>query len=453
MSPAAPGKKTSRVRAERARELVERRIWDADLAALPSSTASAYGLLRMLYITATGVFRDRLPLRAAALTFTTLISIVPFLAIGLSLAKALGFKQVLQDAIYAKIPPTWPADLKDAVAGIFAQVDATNFGALGTVGLALLLAAALKVLATIEQTFNDIWGVKQNRTWARRFTDFLSALVILPILMLAATSANAFLASDRVLGLLAEWAGPFLPLYLGLLKLAPFVFLWIAFTAVYAFMPNTQVRFASALLGGIVAGTSWQVLQWLSIKFGVGISRYNAIYGTFAALPIFLAWLQASWLLVLFGAEIAFAHQNYRTYQVETRTGTTSFAAREQLGLEVACAAAKSFLEGRGPWDPEPWASGRRFPVRLVREVLQTLTARDILVAAEGTPARFLPARDPRQIPIPELLAALRDHGDPLPGQSTRTAAELLADARAGLAKALQNQTLADAAGADAKKS
>lgn len=437
---------------ERAKEFLERRIWDADLAELPSSTASTYGFLRMLYITATGVFRDRLPLRAAALTFTTLISIVPFLAIGLSLAKALGFKQVLEEMIYAKIPPAWPADLKEAVAGIFTQVDATNFGALGVVGLALLLAAALKVLATIEQTFNDIWGVKQNRSWARRFTDFLSALVILPILMLAATSANAFLASDGVLGLLAQWTGPLLPVYLALLKLTPFILLWIAFTAVYTFMPNTQVRFLSALAGGIVAGTSWQILQWLSIKFGVGISRYNAIYGTFAALPIFLAWLQASWLLVLFGAEVAFAHQNYRTYQVETRTGAASFAAREQLGLEVACAAAKSFLEGKGPWDPEPWASGRRFPVRLVREILQTLAAREILVAAEGTPARFLPARDPRQIMVIEILTALRDHGDPLPGQSTRTSADLLADARSGLAKALQNRSLADAAGADGKK-
>ncbi len=443
----APRRSGPRARAERARAFIERDIWNTDLTDLTGLKASAYSFLRMLYITATGIFRDRLPLRAAALTFTTLISIVPFLAIGLSVAKALGFKQRLEGMILAKIPPAWPQELKDTVAGIFSQVDATNFGTLGTIGLLLLFLAALKVLSTIEQTFNDIWGVRQNRTFARRVSDFLSALIIMPILMLLATSANAFLASPKILSLLSAWAGPLLPVYLVLLKLAPFVFLWIAFTAIYAFMPNTSVRLTSALVGGIIAGTAWQVLQWLSIKFQIGISRYNIIYGTFASLPIFLAWLQTSWLLVLFGAQVSFAHQNYRTYQVETRSVASSFAAKELLGLEIACAAAKAFVEGRGPWDPEPWASGRRFSVRLTRDVLQILTTRGILVATGNAAPRYVPARDPHQIPVAEVLAALRDHGEPFSGQPTRTAAELLADAQAGSAKSLDRKTLADATG------
>lgn len=432
--------------ARRAREFLERHIWDADLAALPRAKAAAYGFLRMLTITALGTFRDRLPLRAAALTFTTLLSIVPFLAIGLSVAKGLGFKNRVEATILSRIPPAWPEDLRNAVHGVFSQVEATNFRALGTMGLVVVLLAAVRLLATIERAFNDVWGIREGRTFARRFSDFLAAIVVMPLLMLAATSANAFLASDRVVGWLASRAGPLLPVYLLTLRLAPFVFLWTAFSAVYAFMPNTRVRIASAVVGGVVAGTAWQVLQWLTLHFQIGIARYNAIYGTFAALPIFLAWLQASWLIVLFGAEVSFAHQNYRTYQMEAASRASSFAAREALGLEAACAAAKAFLEGRGPWDPEPWAAGRRFPVRLARGVLDVLVAQGILAATQGPSPRYMPARDPRRIPVVEVLAALRDHGERLAGQPARAAATLIADARAGAEKALADRTLADAA-------
>ena len=244
---------------------------------------------------------------------------------------------------------------------------------------------------TIEKNFNDIWGVREGRSWVRRFSDYLSALVIMPILMLAATSANAFLASEKVVGLLGEWTGPLLPLYLAVLKLSPFFFLWIAFTAIYMFMPNVRVRFASGLVGGILAGTGWQVLQWIYIHFQVGIAKQNVIYGTFAALPVFLVWLQASWLIVLFGAEFSFAHQNHRTYRQETDALDASFAAKERLGLSVALSVVRAFLGGGQAWDPEAYASQRKIPIRLVREVLDTLTEAGILARLPGPPSPACP--------------------------------------------------------------
>lgn len=442
----------ARERALRARAFFERDIWREDLSSLPQRKASLYGFLRMLHITATRVFRDKLPLRAAALTFTTLLSIVPVLAIGLSLAKAMGFKTRLEAAIHARIPPAWPQELKDTVAGIFTQVDATSFKTLGTIGLVLLFFAAIRVLSTIEQTFNDIWGVRQSRTFARRVSDFVSALVIMPVLMLAATSANAFLASETVLSLFSRWAGPLVWIYLTLLQIVPFALLWIAFTGIYAFMPNTSVRITSALVGGIVAGTAWQVLQWLSIQFGVGISRYNAIYGTFAALPIFLAWLQASWVVVLFGAEVTFAHQNYRTYQQESDSPEASFSLKERLGLEVARLCARSFLEGEGPWDPAPFAARAKAPIRLVREIVNVLVEGNVLARADGGPERCLPARDPRAIGTWEILKVLRERGEPIDA-AISTETQKLADDLAGHdAKFLAGKTLAALAGAKEEK-
>lgn len=413
-------------------------IW-RDERELPAPRFVVLRVLRIVFIVAKGFADDMCFLRASALTYTTLLALVPVLALAFSVAKGFGVRQLdrFLEGEFAQKMFRDQAEIKDTVIGF---VENINVGALGVIGLVILIWTVVKALGTIEKTFNDIWGVKTHRTLFRKFADYTSVLVICPLLILAAVTATASFASSGFV----EWlrARGMAGLVEALLAAAPYVAVWIAFAAMYVFMPNTRVAFRAALAGGIVAGTLWQLALWAYTHFQVGVAKYQAIYAGFAALPLFLVWLYVSWVIVLFGAEVSFAFQNVETFRREEKALGVSYAAREHLALTLLVALARRFERGEPAWTAEELSHRLDVPVRLVRDVLFELQRVGLVIEFDrgGGETGYQPARSTESLTAADALGALRMSGEialaPAKGPEARVAGEVLARARGGEAEA-----------------
>jgi membrane protein len=236
------------------------------------------------------------------------------------------------------------------------------------------LWAVIKVLSNIEKSFNDIWGVKKMRSFGRRLSDYLSFTLIFPLFLIFSTGLTVFVTSKATM-ITEKIAilGAISPLIHFLLGFLPYIIMWAVFAAIYIFMPNTKVNLKSAIIAGIIAGTLYQITQFIYVHFQVGIGRYNAIYGSFAALPFFLMWLHVSWRIVLFGAEVSFAHQNVQTYEFEPDCLNVSNSFRRLLTLRVANLLAKNFKEGKDAMTASEISHQLDMPIRLVRDILNEL--------------------------------------------------------------------------------
>lgn len=385
-------------------------LWEME----PDSFGSAKGrLVRYLQIGALVVkdfLDDQCLIRASALAFSTLLSIVPFFALAFAVLKGFGVQNTLEPFILEQVA----AGSHEIVDNIVTYINNTKVGAIGAVGLVALVITVVSLLGTIEEAFNVIWGVRETRSLYRKFSDYLSVLVSGPVLLLAAVSATTTIESQAFVQWLmgSTYLGDVLVL---LFHLVPFLSIWIALVFLYMFIPNTRVRFRSALVGGVIAGTLWQVAQWGYIHFQVGVAKYNAIYGTLSVLPIFMVWLYVSWLIVLLGGEVVYAHQHIRTFRREVRTPSMSSAARERLALALVCEISLAFHNDRPAWSVSSLAERLDVPERSVRELLECLTDGGILAAGCGDDARYLPARELEHIRVRDVLGALRNQGVALP--------------------------------------
>jgi membrane protein len=236
-------------------------------------------------------------------------------------------------------------------------------------------------------------------------------MLICPILLIISSSATVFVAG-QIKALTAEIAllGAIAPLIFSVLKLLPYCVVWVLFSFIYLFMPNTKVNFRSGLLAGIVGGTIYQVVQWVYITFQIGVAKYNAIYGSFAALPLFLLWLQISWLIVLFGAEICFAHQNVDTYEFEPDCLRASKRFRKLVALRITHLLVKNFCAGEKPWTATQISHTLEIPIRLVRQILFDLTEARVLsetVAEDDEGVAYQPAQCTDKYTAKYVLEAL----------------------------------------------
>jgi len=341
-------------------------------------------------------------LRAAALTFTTMLSLVPFLAIAFSVLKGLGAQNALEPILQQVA-----GDSEETISNIITYVNNTNFKSLGAVGLLLLVVTVISLLEGIEQSFNAIWGVQENRPLSRRFSDYLSVVVVGPILLLAATSMTSSLQSQWLVQWLIEHT------YLDdtimlLFRMVPYLFIWLAMIFLYIFMPNTKVRFSSALLGGVLAGTAWEAAQWGYFHFQVGMANYNAIYGTLAALPIFLVWVYTSWVIVLFGLEVVYAHQHRSTRAALSLQAAQTETARDVCALSTLLLVCRHFYENAPPSTAAPLSDELGITATLVEEQLELLGRLHFLAKISENGTGWLPARDPAGIMVDEVLTALR---------------------------------------------
>lgn len=341
-------------------------------------------------------------LRAAALTYTTVLSLVPFLAIAFSVLKGLGAQNALEPVLQQ-----FAGDSEETIARIIAYVNNTNVKSMGAIGLVMLIITVISLMGSIEEAFNAVWGVRETRTVQRRFSDYLSVVIIGPILLLVATSMTSSLQSQWLLQWLIHNT------YLGdaillLFRLLPYISVWIAMVFLYVFIPNTRIRFSSAVVGGVISGTAWQLAQWGYFHFQVGVANYNAIYGTLAALPIFLVWIYTSWLIVLFGLEIVYAHQ-HRGHGI---SGGSSFrltaTTREELAVALLVQVNLHFQKGGAPPSSQKLADELNVPLLHLEAVFDELEQLGFLVATTGNESGWLPARDASEVLVSGVVGALR---------------------------------------------
>jgi membrane protein len=389
-------------------------IWRIRRTELPPGKSFFINLLRVLILSIRGFDEDKCQLRASALTFYSLISIVPVAAMAFGIAKGFGFEKMLETQLRDKLAGHEEV-LNNIIQFSHSLLENTKGGLLAGIGLIVLFWAVVKVLGQIEDSINDIWGIKEQRTLGRKFSDYLSLMLICPVLVILSSSVTVFVTTQVTLIMeKITFLGVFSPLVFFLLKLLPFGLLWGLFTFLYLFMPNTKVRFTSGLLAGIIAGTIFQAVQWAYITFQIGVANYNAIYGSFAAVPLFLVWLQLSWLIVLYGAELSFAHQNVDTYEFEPDALLASRRLKTLLSLRIAHHLIKNFAAGAPPSTAQQMSQDLDIPIRLVNELLFDLVGSGILSGTETDPGGergFQPARDIDGLTIQHIIDAMEVRG------------------------------------------
>jgi len=298
---------------------------------------------------------------------------------------------------------------KEVTAYLIGFVDKMSAGALGSIGLVTLFITVLSLMGIIEQAFNRIWRVKAQRKLARRFSDYLSVILVGPVLVVAAITITATLQNNNFVQKMISLE-PFGIVILTLLKFVPYLTLWGAFTFLYFFIPNTRVKLTSALVGGLVAAVLWQTVGWGFAVFVASSTRYYAIYSSFAILLLFLLWLHVGWVIVLLGAQVAYAHQYIRFYEGERELLTNSLAGREKLALQMMYLIGRNFYHGLDPLSTTTLANQLYVPEGFVKDFMETFHhGRLVLpVANEET---FVLARDPERISIKEILDCVRNSG------------------------------------------
>ena len=389
-------------------------IWRLQAHKLPPGRSFWITQLRILLLAVRRFNLDKCELRASALTFYSLLSIVPVVALAFAVAKGFGVEKILGEQLMAKMQGQ--EEVAERIIS-FAQsfLENTRGGAIAGVGIVLLLWTVIKVLGNVETSFNDIWGVKTSRTMGRKLADYLSIIMICPVLLILASSVTVLLTT-QVSGLLERlsFLGYLADVLIWVLKILPYGVIWLVFTFIYVFMPNTKVELKSALWGGILAGTIYQLVQLAYITFQIGVSNYGAIYGSFAALPLFLVWLQMSWLIVLLGAEISFAHQNVATYEFEQDCLSASYSFKRMIALMIASRCVKNFLHAEKPLTAEDISRESEVPIRLVRSVLSDLTEARLLSEIRldhHEDVAYQPACDIRRLTVVGIIERLDQQG------------------------------------------
>ena len=392
-------------------------IWEIRLKDLSPSKAFFVKSLRVILLGLRGFIRDNCQKTASVLTYYSLLNIVPVVAVAFAIAKGFGLEKVIEKQILQMADKAnWQSDITSQIITFSHKLlEQAKGGLIAGIGIILLFWTVISILGKIEESFNEIWEVKKPRTLVRKFSDYLTAMLVAPILLIISSSATV-LVSSQVKEIVNKigFLGVFSSLIFFLLNLLPYVSMWFLFAMIYLIMPNTRIPLRSGILGGITAGTVFQIVQWIYIKFQIGAASYGAIYGSFAALPLLLAWLQMSWMIVLLGAEIAYAYEHYETFGFHPDYSRISFASRKLLVLRIFHLLTKKFSQGEKPLSVKQIAHTLEIPVRLVRQFLYELTNVGLVVeTVKGTKdeAAFQPGKTIENITVKYALDEFEKYG------------------------------------------
>ncbi|MDB5050454.1 MAG: YihY/virulence factor BrkB family protein [Fibrobacteres bacterium] len=373
--------------------------------------------LKILVLALQGFNRDQAGLRASALTLYSLLSIVPVLALLFGIAKGFGLETRFDAWLLSHFPEQQDV-LKQAVEFARRALDNAQGGLVAGAGVVFLIYSVIKVIGNIEQAMNHIWSIAKSRSWTRKFSDYLSVILIGPFLVLGASSLNVYVATWIKSAAEAAPYSRFLgPVAATILQFLPLLLLWGLFSFLYIFLPNAKVKPFSGLFGGAIAALVYQLAQSLYIRLQVGVSQTNAIYGSFAALPLFIIWLQISWNIVLMGAEITQQHQNFRGNELRQHVPNLSFLAIKRIGLALCGRICERFGKGELPATAEQLGADLDIPIRIVRQMLEKLTAARLILETDpwdGSEAAYVPARDPRLLTPAAIIKALEMLGEDL---------------------------------------
>jgi membrane protein len=367
---------------------------------------------RILQIASKEFVRDRCGLQASALTLYTLLSIVPVMAMAFGIAKGFGFQQYLETKVLSML-----AGQEQVIQTVLAfsnnLLERTKGGLMAVLGIVVLVYSLVKLMGHMETAFNRIWQVSANRSLIRKVTDYITISLAAGLLVIFSGSATFFITTyfEKFLGMLDLPVTLEHLIYFGF-NIFPFVTVWLLFTFFYLFVPNRRVDVRSALAGGIIAGTIFQLAQMAYVKFLVGVSTYNAIYGSFAALPLFLLWLQASWAILLLGAEIAFVWENVDVLQTDDpQYEDISTRMKKLIMLRTVVFCVKRFVRKEAPVTPSRVAAHLNLSVNMVETFLEKLVHAGILFQVSAPEPGYTPALDIECLTVMDVVTAFENMG------------------------------------------
>ena len=361
---------------------------------------------KVVIVTAQGFGQHSILMRSAALTFYTLMSLVPIAALVFGIAKGFGLDARLNEYLFQQFPQ-YSTLIDQIVTFANALLQRTRGGLIASVGLVVLFWSVVKVFSNIENAFNNIWEVRRARSLARKFSDYTSVVVVTPILGILASSI-ALQVQRQLLNFTASW---FVDILWGAASL---VLVCLMFAFIYFVIPNTKVKPQNAALAGVIAGTSFQIFQWVYIFIQSHLTSYNAIYGSFAAVPLFLIWLQSSWQIVLIGAELSFSYQNIRKFEYEKQARQMSYEYHKKALLVVMRQVILHFQRREGAVSSDTMAHELNMPVRVVRDVVFDLERAGLVVATPSKEEKvnlYVPARDIHTIHVCDVLQSVEAYG------------------------------------------
>lgn len=387
-------------------------IWRITESEVSGLKVFSFNAIKTVVLAVRGFINQELQTRASALTFSTLLSIVPLLAVILGIAKGFGLQDTVRQELYAYFPGH-EHELNKAFEYVEKYLAQAQGGVIIGFGLALLFYTVINLISSVEDTFNDIWQIQKSRQWYRKITDYLALFIILPVLMtvsggftilmstIQSTYLNEFVLLTPIVGLV--------------LNIAPYIITIMAFTGLYIFLPNTKVRFLNGLIAGVIAGCAFQFFQFIYISGQIWVSKYNAIYGSFAALPLLLLWLQLSWLICLFGAELAYASQNVKKFNFDRDSKNISRRYKDFLTLLITSLIVKRFEKGEKPYTADEISVQYRIPIRITTQILYHLNELKIIIevnyGADDRVMYYQPALDINKITVSYLLSKMDEYG------------------------------------------
>ncbi len=384
--------------------------------------------IRIIKMSALGFMEDRCLLRASALTYTSLLSLVPFLTIAFAVLKGLGFEQRLELLLLEQFTPA----SQEVINKIMDYVDRTNASSLGVAGTVGLLLTAVMTMRNMEAAFNKIWKVARGRSWASTISNYVSVLLIVPICGLVALSLTTYFNSPGIVERV-ESVWILADFHRLAIRWSPLVILWVAFTACYALVPNTRVKLGSAMLGGILAAILWQLAQWAYVRYQFGVARYHAIYGALSQLPILMVWIYASWLIVLLGAEVARAHEQADRPQLHK-----TITVYPQAILEVLGAVSLRFASGQSPFRVGELLQISPMEPSLTRSCLEILQRLGWIAPCPEESDLVVFQKDPSQMDLSELVEQSQPMGKDGP------AAFILEQIQSSLKQSLKGHKVAE---------
>jgi len=382
-------------------------VWGADTRNLPVWQSRSMGAARIAYLAIRDLFFDgQLSLRAMSLVYTTLLSLVPLIAVSVSVLKGFGAHHQIEPILKNLLTPLGERGT-EITNTIIQFVEGINSGLLGSLGLAFLFYTVISLMQKIEKAFNFTWRVSEERSFARRFSDYLSVILIGPVLMFSAMGITASVTSSTLYQKLSSYV--VLSFMFGVVShLLPYLLIIIAFTMIYIFVPNTRVLFRSAFVGALVAGITWQTVGWMFASF-VSSANYTAIYSAFAALFFFMIWLYISWSILLTGANIAFYFQNpeYRTrLRLELKL---SNRMKEKLALAVMAQVATQYYNRTAPWTLNALAHRLNIAAESLHSIIHCLVEQKLLLRTDAEPSGYIPAQAPETIQVSDILRTVRE--------------------------------------------
>lgn len=387
-------------------DFIKNGVWETDEEAVKGKK---WGWLlrpfKIIIFTAKGMGRHNIAINASALSFYTLTALVPIAALVFGLMKGFGLYDNLLEYIHNLLPNDDGA-IDGFIQIAINKLNQARGGIVASAGFIFLLWSVIMVFSNVERVFNNIWEIKKQRPFSRKFTDYVAVIFVAPILWIISNSMIVYIRS-RVTDFTGTWVGDIL------FTLISIIAIWLMFTFIYLVLPNTKVKIKGAFIAGIIAGTSFQIFQWAYVLLQGYMTSYNAVYGTLAAIPLFFIWLQTSWQILLFGAELSFAYQNIERFEMERQAENMSYNERRKVLLATMMTIIRHFVEQKKPVDSETISSELNMPLRMVRDVIFDLENAGMVIAVKNDTDdkvnKYIPARDINGITAFDVIQSVDD--------------------------------------------